>query len=502
MARGVDDPVWAVDGRAVGELARTDRMSESVARVLGPMEAFLRFEGTDPAARRSAWRPLLDEPLPQHGHGADAVLDALADVILPYGLRIGAPGFSGWITTMPAVVPAVAGFVGSVAAAQRWYSSPGNFLELLALRWLAELLGMSSNAGGTFTSGGAVANLVCLSAARQHAGERIGVDPSADGAHVLPSPRAYATASIHDVGIRALGILGLGMTALRTIPMDANRMPVIAELERMLDEDIAAGCTPVAVIANAGDVRTGAIDPVDELRRVAHARGVWLHVDGAYGGFGVLDERVRALYGDLSQVDSMAVDPHKWLAVPLGCGAALVRDAELQQRALAIGRPDFHKFDPATAVDPGSPFDEFGEGSPYSSIDFSARSRGLTVWAALKELGVDGMRARVGRHLDCARRVAERARAHERLELLAEPVLSICCFRYLPPGVHDAAELDRINELVLKGVRARGRCVPSSTTVDGKFAIRPAFIGPNTELADADALVDEVLAVGAKLAPA
>jgi glutamate/tyrosine decarboxylase-like PLP-dependent enzyme len=483
---------------AGNELARTDRFSESVSRVLGPMEEFLRFEGPDPAAQRSKWRPLLDEPLPQHGHGAEAVLDALSDVILRYGLRIGAPGFSGWITTMPAVVPAVAGFVGSVAAAQRWYSSPGNFLELLALRWLAELLGMSPDVGGTFTSGGAVANLVCLSAARQHAGERIGVDPSADGANMLPSPRVYATPAIHDVGIRALGLLGLGMKSLRSIPIDAQRMPVLAELERMMDEDIGAGCTPVAVVANAGDVRTGAIDPVDEMRLIAHARGVWLHVDGAYGGFGVLDERVRALYGDLTRIDSLAVDPHKWLAVPLGCGAALVRDAELQQRALAIGRPDFHKFDPAGADDPGSPFDEFGEGSPYSSIDFSARSRGLTVWAALKELGVDGMRARVARHLDCARRVADRARAHERLELLAEPVLSICCFRYVPADVHDAAELDRLNEAVLKGVRARGRCVPSSTTVDGKFAIRPAFIGPNTELADADALVDEVLEVGSQ----
>jgi aromatic-L-amino-acid decarboxylase len=165
---------------------------------------------------------------------------------------------------------------------------------------------------------------------------------------------------------------------------------------------------------------------------------------------------------------------------------------------LAIGRPDFHKFDPATAADPGSPFDEFGEGSPYSSIDFSARAGGLTVWAALKEIGKDGMRARVGRHLDCARRVAELVRNHDRLEIISEPVLSICCFRYVPEGVHDPQQLDTLNEAVLKGVRARGRWVPSSAVVDGKFAIRPAFIGPNTELADADMLIDEVLKVGAE----
>jgi aromatic-L-amino-acid decarboxylase len=311
------------------EFAQTEGLSGAVQQVLGPLEKFLLFEGPDPAARRSRWREALNEPLPQKGHGAKAVLDALNQIVIPNGLRIGAPGFSGWITTMPAVIPAVTGFVGSIVAAQRWYASPGNFLEMLALQWMAELLGMGEQCGGTFTSGGAVANLVCLAAARQHAGERIGVNPVVDGAGVLPKPRVYATAALHDVGIRAMSILGLGSSAWRNIPMDSSRMPVLAELERMLEEDIAAGCTPVAVIGSAGDVRTGAIDPIDDMRRIAHSHGMWMHVDGAYGGFGVLDERVSEMYGDLALIDSMAVDPHKWLAVPLGCGAALVRDSAL-----------------------------------------------------------------------------------------------------------------------------------------------------------------------------
>lgn len=490
------------NARLPTEAARTEGLRQALNRVMDPLETFLRFEdGPDPAARRSFWRPALDEALPQHGHGAEAVLDALGKVIIPNGLRIGSPGFSGWVTTMPPVIPAVTGFVASIAAAQRWYASPGNFLETLALRWMGELLHMGPDCGGTFTSGGSVANLICLAAARQHAGERIGVDPVADGACVIPFPRVYATASLHDVSIRAMAVLGLGSNAMRLIPMDEQRMPVLAELERMMDEDLAAGRTPVAVIATAGDVRTGAVDPIDRMREIAHARKVWLHVDGAYGGFGILDERVRSLYGDMGQIDSMAVDPHKWLAVPLGCGAALVRNAALQQRSLAIGRPDFHKFDASTAADPGSPFDEFGEGSPYASIDFSARSRGMTVWAALKEIGVEGMRARVSRHLDCARLVADLVRAHPRLELLSEPILSICCFRYVPAKAMTLRELDRLNEDVLRGIRRRGRCVPSSALVDGKFAIRPAFIGPNTELPDAQALVDEVLAVGHDLVP-
>lgn len=389
-------PTSPFDRRPSTEAAMTTGLSAAVEQVLGPLETFLRFEeGPDPTGRRSVWRAALNESLPRQGQGAQAVLDVLNEVVIPNGLRIGSPGFSGWITTMPSVVPAVAGFVASLVAAQRWYASPGNFLEMQALSWMGEMLEMGPHCGGTFTSGGAVANLICLGAARQHAGERIGVNPTEQGAGCIPQPRVYATASLHDVGVRALSVLGLGAVAMRTVPMDASRRRADSEaLERMIDADIAAGCTPVAVIATAGDVRTGTVDPVDRMLRIAHDRGVWLHVDGAYGGFGVLDERVRSLYGDMGAIDSLAVDPHKWMAVPLGCGAAIVRDGALQQRSLVIGRPDFHHFDPATRADVGSPFDEFGEGSLYSSVDFSARSRGLTVWAALKEIGMDGMRAR------------------------------------------------------------------------------------------------------------
>ncbi len=480
--------------------ARTDQLAASIGRVVGALEQFMRFEGPDPATRRSVWRPPLDHPLPQKGAGADAVLDAIANQIVPYGLRVGAPGFSGWVTTMPSTVPAVASLAASIATAQRWWVTPGNFLEILALRWLAELLGMPTTTAGTFSSGGAVANLICLGAARQHAGKRLGVNPSADGAAALPSPRIYAPPSVHRVVTRALAILGLGARALQPIPIDRKRRPILGELERALDADMAAGATPIAVVASAGDVNTGAVDPIDDMRRIAHDRGVWLHVDGAYGGFGVLDDRVRSLYGDLSQIDSLAVDPHKWMAIPVGCGASLVRDAEALEGAFEIERADYVKFERRSASDPGSPFDEIGDGSHDSTIEHSAPSRGVAVWALLSEIGAEGMRARVTRHLDCARRVAERVRAHPDLELLAEPVLSICCFRYHPPHIRDSGTLEQLNEAVLKGVRARSRCTPSSTRVDSKTAIRPCFIAPNAGLEDADALVDEVLAVGAELA--
>jgi len=476
------------------EAASTDALAESLAAIQPALDRFLRFEGSDGAAKRKAWRAALDEPLPEAGIGREAVLRTLAEVVIPNGLRIGAPGFTGWVTTMPTTVPAVAQFAASLSAAQRWWATPGNFLEVLGLRWLARLVGLPEHFEGAFVGGGSLANLLCLAAARQHAGERRGVDPSLDGLTGLPEPRVYASTEVHHVVHRACGVLGLGRRALRLVPVDGARRPDLVVLERMLDDDLSRGATPVAVVASAGDVNTGAVDPVDAMREIAHARGVWLHVDGAYGGFGVLDPRVAPLFGDLSKIDSFAVDPHKWMAIAVGCGAGFVRDGGLLARALTLEPAAYVEMAPTGTGDLGSPFDELGEGNPNFSVDHSAPSRGLAVWALLKEIGAGGMRARVVRHHDSARRVAERVKAHPRLELLSEPVLSICCFRVRPAGATDEAVLDALNEKVLLRVRARGRAVPSHTRVGGRFAIRPCFVNPRSTLADADATVDEVLA--------
>lgn len=484
-----------MDDRAPrAEQARTDGLAAAVTRILPALDEFSRFRGPDPVHAREQWRARLQTPLPRVGLGAEAVLQALDEVVIRNGLRVGAPGFCGWITTMPTVVPTVANLAATVAAPQKWWLGPGNILESVGFRWLAELIGLPDSFAGAFVSGGAAANLLCLTAARQHAGERLGIDPAADGVYQLPEPRVYCTKGAHNVVVRALGLLGLGRRQLIRIAERGRKGPDTAALEDMLADDRAYGRTPIAVVATAGDADTGAIDPIAEMQRIARAADVWLHVDGAYGGFGVLDARVRARYGDLSAIDSLAIDPHKWLAVPTGCGAGYVRDRKLLERALALEPADYARVSRVPGHGPRSSFDFFGMGHPDHSLEHSAPARGVAVWAALAEIGVEGMRARVARHLDCARRVAERVRENVDLELLAEPVLSICCFRYHPPRIRDQGTLERLNQAILAEVRARGRCVPSSTRVRNKFALRPCFIGARATLNEADLLVDEVLA--------
>lgn len=483
------------------DAAGTDDLVSAVEALLPALGRFQQFLGPDPAAARSAWLPLVDRPLPRVGEGREAVLRDLRDVIIGHGLRLGHPGFSGWVTTAPSDIAVAADLAQTVAVPQKWWATPGNFVDHLAIRWLIELLGFPDSAVGTFTSGGSTANLVGIGAARQYAGERLGLHPSLDGVADMAEPRVYCSTQTHHVVSRALGVLGMGRRNLIEIPVDAGGTIDLDLLQQALDADAGAGCTQVAVVGCAGDVNTGLVDPLGDLAGISRDRGIWFHVDGAYGGWGLLDERARERYGDPAQYDSFAIDPHKWLAAPVGTGAAIVRDEGVLGRAFTIEPGDYDRVrdTDSTAGDPGSPFDVLGLGTPDWGVDFSTPARGLPVWAILREMGSDGVRDRIVRHIDCARRVADRARETRDLELLSEPMLSIACFRFHPEGRDDEAALDDLNQAILERTRARGRVITSTTRVNGRLALRPCFINPRSTLADADALVDEVLAAGREL---
>lgn len=484
------------------DAAERARLAEALGAITPALEAFGRFTGPDGAAReRAVWEAALRGPLPEEGRGLDAVLRTLAEVAIPYGLRNGAPGFSGWVTTSPTTAGVAAELAATIAGSQRWWLQPFNLLETVALDWLRSLLGLSDGLQGTFTSGGSVANLIGLGAARQHAFERAGIDVARDGIAAGGGWRIYASSEIHHVVVRAAGVLGLGRRSVTALPVDARQRLVVPELVRALDADAARGVRPLALVGSAGTVNTGAVDPLEALADIAAERGIWLHVDGAYGGFGVLDERVAALFRGMERADSVAADPHKWLAAPVGCGAVFVRDRSLLGRAFTL-EPAEYLEGAAAAGAPASPFDDFGDPYHDFNIEQSAPSRGAAVWAILAEIGRVGIRDRVRRHLDFARHVERRAAEHPRLEVLQPATLSICCFRYRAPGA-DGASTDALNTRIMRRLRAETPYVPSTTTVDGAYVIRPCFINPRTTLAEVDGLVDAVIRFGdAEVAPA
>lgn len=479
------------------ERADTARLGDAVRAILPALERFARYEGPDPAGTgRATWTAALDRALPQKGAGLDAALAMLADTVIPYGLRNGAPGFAGWVTTSPTTVAVAAHLASAVAGSQRWWVQPFNLLETVALRWLAELLGLPASMQGTFTPGGSTANIVGLAAARQHAFERAGRDPARDGSagEGVGRWRLYASEEVHHVVTRAAAVLGLGRRSVASIPIDAAQRIDLRALERRLEGDAKDGVLPVALVATAGTVNTGAVDPIAPMADIAADRGIWLHVDGAYGLFGILDERAASLFAGVERADSVAVDPHKWMAAPLGTGATFVRDRAILGRALTL-EPAEYLEGAAVEGEVRSPFDSFGDAYHDFNLDQSAPSRGVAVWAILLEIGAEGMRERVSRHIGFARHLAERVRAEERLELLAEPQLSICCFRYRVPGLDDE-RLDELNAEIARELRATTPYVPSTTRVGGRFAIRPCYINPRTTLAEVDGLADAVRRIG------
>ncbi len=481
----------------VTERAECERLAPYIDALLPALEKFNRFDGPDLAGpERVNWRGLLDQPLPKRAQGLEPVLQDLQKIIIPNGLRIGAPCFAAWVTTAPTTAGALASVAATVSGAQRYMVTPYNFLETVALRWLRELLGIDPKFQGLFVSGGSIANLVALGAARQYAFEQLGTDPARDGMPDTHRWRLYASTEVHHSVFRAAGILGIGRRNVSQIPVDAEMRIDLTALEATLDRDVAAKLVPIALVANAGTTNTGAIDPIAQMVAIARRRKIWLHVDGAYGLFGKLDPRVAALFDGVEQADSVIIDPHKWLAAPTGTGVVFVRDHALQERAFTMEPADYAE----GAMVEGeikSTFDSLGDDYLQIGPEMSAPSRGVAVWAILKEIGAEGVRDRVSRHCSFARRVFELASADERLEPLSRPTLSICCYRYRAPSTSETM-LDELNAEIAQRLRIEG-IVPSTTRVAGKYAIRPCFINPRTTVVEVEQMVARTRAIGDEL---
>ncbi|MGB0095213.1 MAG: pyridoxal-dependent decarboxylase [Solirubrobacteraceae bacterium] len=476
--------------------SETGNLAAYVSRIGLALDEFLRARNGDPLTRHADWSSALDGPLPVIGVGGERVIAELEHTVIPNGTRLSEPGFWSWITAGPSTIPVVASLAATVASPQRYTITAFNRLEELSLAWLAELCGLPEHMKGVYSSGGSVANLLALGAARQWAFEQGGLDPAANGM-ASTSVALYASAEAHHTVQRAAAVLGLGRRSVRRIATDDRQRLDTAALERALLADVAAGILPVAVIATAGTTNTGAIDPLRGAGELARAHGVWFHVDGAYGLPGILDERLEGLYDGLELADSAIVDPHKWLGAPVGIAATFVRDRSILHRAFTQEPAAYLEGGFVDAADVRVSLDSMGV--PYADfgVELSAPARGAVVWSILRELGREGVRERVRHDNDLARHLAANVRASDRLELLAEPVLSICCLRYHPDTVGD---LDSFNAALFRRLLRETPYLPSSTVINGSFAIRPCFINVRTALEHVEGFCDAVVRIGDELA--
>jgi glutamate/tyrosine decarboxylase-like PLP-dependent enzyme len=364
-------------------------------------------------------------------------------------------------------------------------------IEAQTVRWIAELVGFPEGAGGLLVSGGNMANIVGLLAARR---ARFPGDVRTDGLRGGPALAIYASSETHTWVQKGADLTGLGTGAIRWIAVDGEGRMRVDALEAAIAADRAAGVHPVAVVGTAGTVGTGAVDPLRAIARVCRAEGIWFHVDGAYGA------PAAALPGSdpdlqaLGEADSIALDPHKWLYAPIEAGCVLVRDPAELSRSFSFD-PAYYRF----AGDPDDPPLNYLALGPQNTRGF----RALKVWLGLRQAGREGIVRLIGEDIALARALHRAVGARPDLEALTCR-LSISTFRYVPPDLRAAAGagahgeyLDRLNRAILDRLQRGGEAFVSNAVVNGVYALRACIVNFRTTQADVEALPAIVARVGA-----
>src|SRR5215211_7562170 len=429
------------------------------------------------------WQPLprdlrdrlLELPLPQRASTLDEVVATALRDVLPHPMGNGHPAFFGWVNPPPSH----AGVIASLAAAAMNPSVVAGdhadvHLERAVVRWLAELVGFPhAPGGGLLTSGASAATIVCFAGARGRAIAGVGHDVRRDGLAGAPRLAAYVPDEAHSCVRRALELLGLGSAAMRGVPLARGGLDAGA-LRGSIAADRARGAVPALLVGSAGTVNSGAIDA---LADVAAAEGLWFHVDGAYGAFGLLDPAIAARYRGMERADSLTLDPHKWLGVPVDAGCALVRRADDLRDAFS-GVP------PYLRQDTGAEVGTFAEHGPEQTRPF----RALKTWATIAARGRSGIVDQVVRANSLARELATLVDREPALELAGRPETSIVAFRARPPGC-PPDRLEAVNRALPEAVQARGRAFVTGTVYDGRETMRACILHPGTTEADLATLV-------------
>jgi glutamate/tyrosine decarboxylase-like PLP-dependent enzyme len=467
-AWGWSEAEFRAAAHRAADLAASHLAGLSDQRVVAPVPV--------PVAER--WR---HQGWPAYGMPLDQLLAELEQDVLSHPLGNGHPRFHAWVNSPPDRAGVLADLL---ASAMNPSCAGGNqalvHLERLVIRWLADLAGLPAGAGGLLVSGGSLATVTALAAARQ-AGA--GYDVREHGLAGQPPLTVYAGDEAHSCVTKAVELLGLGRRHLHLLP---GRRLDPAGLDWELDAARHRGERPVAVVATAGSTSTGAIDPLTEIADVCARHQVWLHVDGAYGAPAVLTGRHRSELAGLGLADSVAIDPHKWLYVPVDAGALLVREPDRLRDAFSLV-PAYLAMDHDPEGISDAPWlSEYGP-------EQTRPPRALRVWATLASTGRDGYRRLIDHDLDLAERLADGIRAHPDLELVAAG-LSVVCFRYR--GADDTqAEIAR-------RLQRGGESFLTTTEVDGQTVLRACFVNPLTTDADVDTLIKLVTELGAAVVAA
>jgi aromatic-L-amino-acid/L-tryptophan decarboxylase len=435
---------------------------------------------------------LLFQQLPEHGRSPEALLDFFEQHILPHAMGNQHPRFAAWVNPAGAPIGMLAEFL---AAVMNPSSAGGDhaaiYVEHCVIRWLMELIDFPvEGSAGILVGGGSVASLYCLAVARQWAASKFSWNMREQGLQGNHPPLVlYISEEGHSCLRKASHLLGLGEP--RIIPVDAQYKMDLHALREAVRADRYAKRYPICVVGSAGTVNTGAVDPLDELADYCEDQGLWLHVDGAYGAFGILDPNVSHLYTGLERADSVALDPHKWLATPIECSCAILRQGDLLRETFSLVPPYLR-----TEPDKG-----FG-GMPWLSefgFQQTRRFNALKLLWVIQQAGRIGLVAHVTRHNMLAQFMASLIDDIPALELMAQVELSIVCFRYVPSSLRgDEERLDALNKRIMEEVQASGKAFMNGTVLHGRFVLRSCALHYALTEDDVVAMIEEVCQVGTR----
>lgn len=455
------------DRRNFGRLIR--RTSEVMVKHLAERPNMRVDSSLPPMELR---RELASLPLAEEGMTADDVLSFLEDKVMPWSMPTNHARSYGWVNTSPAPISILSDSLATTLNnGLADFDHSGLYLMYSLGRWLMELSGFvdaegTPNGMAILLGGGSGANLNGLTVARYWAAKRDGWSIREEGLqNSHPALIYYTSAEAHSSVQKCVEQLGLGAANLRLIDTDAEFRMQPDALREAIEKDLTTGLSPACVVAAVGSTNVGAIDPLDEIADICEEYDLWLHADGAYGGIVGLDPAYTEMTRGMNRVNSLTLDPHKWLQVPLDCGALLVRDRQLNHENYALV-PDYLR---AAGMEEGS--------VPWPCeymFELTFGDRALKTWAAIARLGRDGVRGMVVNCNNMARRLGEIVEEAGDLELLAPVSASIVNFRYVPKSAD--VSLDNLNRRISDDIVNSGEAHIPTTKVKGVVSLRACFL--------------------------
>jgi aromatic-L-amino-acid/L-tryptophan decarboxylase len=466
-AHGNDDPLGL----------EADAMRTLGYRVVDMLVERLAALESGPVIRRATREEMearLFEPAPEDPADFERLLERLTNDVLYFSSRTDHPGYLAFIPGSGTWPAALGDFIASAANvyAGSWMDGAGpTQLELTVLDWFKDWIGFPPEASGILTSGGSAANMSALACAREAL-----LGPMSD--RVV----AYVSDQSHSSLARSARMLGFRPDQVRVLPSDEHFRMRPEALRHAMDADGASGRRPLFVSASAGATNTGAVDPLPELSEICRERGVWLHVDAAYGGFAALTERGRRWLAGIELADSVTLDPHKWLYMPFECGSLLVRQGERLREAFEI-TPDYLRDTQIARREVN--FSDLGP-------QLTRMARAIKVWLSLEFFGVDAYRSAIDRCLDLAAEAERMIEATPKLELMSPQNLGVVCFRRIVPDVDDEEIAARVNAELMASLNMGGRAFISSTRLRGRYALRLCILNHATRAQDVRYVIEEI----------